>query len=167
MLEKTLGQATAEYLEHLKTEGKSARTIYTYGRDVEQIIGFFGSDRKLSAILIPHVGKFLKSDALLKLPNGTGRAEPTVRKTVRVLRMFFVWALDMGYIDKLPLPRPALSSKVEGNVPLGRCGNAGNVATHDTSPQDSVQCSRLARGAQDSQRERNRVYTCGEREICN
>ena len=112
MSERTLGQAMAEYLEHLKTEGKSERTIYTYGRDVEQIIGFFGAERKLSAILVPHVGKFLKSDALLTLPNGNERAAPTVRKTVRVLRMFFVWALDMGYIEKLPLPK---------NVPVGRC----------------------------------------------
>ena len=115
MSETTLGQAISQYLEHLKSEGKSERTIYTYSRDVEQIIAFFGADRKLKSILTPHVGKFLKSDALLKLPNGRERAEPTVRKTVRVLRMFFVWAKDMGYIEKLPLPR---------DVPLGK--NAGN-----------------------------------------
>ena len=111
MLEQTLGQAMAEYLEHLKEDGKSERTLYTYGQDAKQIIGFFGAERKLSSILTPHVGKFLKSDALLKLPNGNGRAEPTVRKTVRVLRMFLVWARDNGYIDKLPLPK---------NVPVGR-----------------------------------------------
>jgi len=111
MSERTLGQAMADYLEHLKSEGKSERTIYTYGRDIEQITGFFGADRKLTSILTPHVGKFLKSDALLRLPNGNERAEPTVRKTVRVLRMFLVWARDNGYIDKLPLPK---------NVPVGR-----------------------------------------------
>ena len=115
MSERTLGQAMVEYLEQLKTDGKSERTIYTYSRDAEQIIGFFGSDRKLSAILTPHVGKFLKSDALLRLPNGTERAEPTVRKTVRVLRMFLVWARDNGYIDKLPLPK---------DVPVGRSGGS-------------------------------------------
>ena len=64
MSERTLGQAMADYLEHLKSEGKSEKTIYTYSRDVEQIIGFFGTDRKLTSILTPHVGKFLKSDAL-------------------------------------------------------------------------------------------------------
>ena len=111
MSEITLGQAMAEYLEHLKQEGKSERSLYTYGMDAKQIIGFFGSERKLSMILTPHVGKFLKSDALLKLPNGKERAEPTVRKTVRVLRMFFMWAKDMSYIDKLPLPK---------DVPIGR-----------------------------------------------
>jgi len=129
MSEITLGRAMAEYLEHLKEAGKSERTIYTYNRDIEQIIGFFGSDRKLTSILTPHVGKFLKSDALLKLPNGTERAEPTVRKTVRVLRMFMTWALDQGYIDRLPLPK---------DVPVGRTGNAGNADTRDTSARDSI-----------------------------
>lgn len=123
MSERTLGQTMAEYLEHLKTEGKSERTLYTYGQDAKQITSFFGAERKLSAILVPHVGKFLKSDALLRLPNGNERAAPTVRKTVRVMRMLFVWALDMGYIDKLPLPKPALS-KVEGDVPVGRSGGS-------------------------------------------
>ena len=111
MSEITLGQAMADYLEQLKADGKSERTIYTYSRDAEQIISFFGANRKLTSILTPHVGKFLKSDALLRLPNGQERAEPTVRKTVRVLRMFFVWTKDMGYVDKLPLPK---------DVPLGR-----------------------------------------------
>ena len=111
MSEITLGEAMTQYLEHLKEEGKSERSLYTYGMDAKQIIEFFGPDRKLTSILTPHVGKFLKSDALLKLPSGTERAEPTVRKTVRVLRMFLLWAKDIGYIDKLPLPK---------DVPLGR-----------------------------------------------
>ena len=111
MSERTLAQAMADYLEYLKTEGKSERTVYTYTQDARQITGFFGTERKLTSILTPHVGKFLKSDALLRLPNGTERAEPTVRKTVRVLRMFLVWARDNGYIEKLPLPK---------NVPVGR-----------------------------------------------
>ena len=111
MLEKTLGQAMAEYLEHLKAEGKSERTLYTYTQDAKQIISFFGADRKLTSILTPHVGKFLKSDALLKLPNGAERAEQTVRKTIRVMRMFVTWCLQQGYIERVPLPR---------DVPLGR-----------------------------------------------
>jgi len=106
-----------EYVDYLKAEGKSERTIYTYNRDIEQIIGFFGSDRKLTSILTPHVGKFLRSDALLKLPNGTERAEPTVRKTVRVLRMFFTWALNQGYIDRLPLPKDVSCGRSNINRP--------------------------------------------------
>ena len=105
MSEITLGQAMTQYLEHLKSEGKSERSLYTYGMDAKQIVGFFGTDRRLPGILTPHVGKFLKSDVLLKLPNGQQRAELTVKKTIRVLRMFLGWAQDKGYITNLPLPK--------------------------------------------------------------
>jgi hypothetical protein len=81
------------------------RTLYTYGKDFRQIEGFFGSERKLSAILTPHVGKFFKSDVLLKLPSGRERFQPTVEKTKRALRMFLIWARETGRIDNLPLPK--------------------------------------------------------------
>lgn len=87
----------------------------------QQIESFFGSDKKLSAILIPHVAGFLKSDALLKLPNGKDRSEPTVRKTVRVLRMFLFWAEERGYIEKTPLPK---------DVPIGRSIKNEEVTTN-------------------------------------
>ena len=105
MSDITLHDAACEYLEHLKSEGKSPRTLYTYSRDLKQIEAHFGAGKKLSAILIPHVAGFLKSDALIKLPNGRERSEPTIRKTIRVFRMLMVWALDKGYIIKLPLPK--------------------------------------------------------------
>ena len=105
MSDITLHDAAQEYLEYLRSQGKAERTIYTYGRDFEQIESYFGIGKKLSAILIPHVSGFLKSDALLKLPNGRELSEPTVKKTIRVLRMFLTWALGRGYIVKLPLPK--------------------------------------------------------------
>jgi len=107
----TLHESINAYLDHLRTEGKKERTLYTYGKDFEQIEAFFGAERKLSTILIPHVGKFFKSDALLKLHNGHERATPTVKKTKRVLRMFLVWAKETGRIDTLPLPK---------DTPMGR-----------------------------------------------
>lgn len=111
MTDKTLHDAAQEYLEHLKSQGKSERTIYTYSKDLEQVESYFGPDRKLSSILIPHVSGFMKSDALLKLPNGKERSEPTVKKTVRVFRMFLVWCQKRGYIAKLVLPK---------ETPMGR-----------------------------------------------
>ncbi|MBU1320580.1 MAG: hypothetical protein KKH67_15485 [candidate division Zixibacteria bacterium] len=107
----TLHQATAAYLKYLKTQGKKEATLFTYAKDLEQIETFFGADRKLSAILPAHVGRFFKSDVLLKLPSGRNRAKPTVEKTMRVLRMFLIWAHETRRIDKLPLPK---------DTPLGR-----------------------------------------------
>ncbi|MBU2483413.1 MAG: hypothetical protein KJ760_20195 [Proteobacteria bacterium] len=108
---ETLHQATEAYLKHLKTQGKKEATLFTYARDIQQIETFFGADRKLSAILPAHIGRFFKSDALLKLPSGKSRAKPTVEKTMRVLRMFLIWAKETGRIDKLPLPK---------DTPMGR-----------------------------------------------
>jgi site-specific recombinase XerD len=112
----TLHEAAEAYLDHLRQAGKKERTIYTYAKDLGQIEAFFGADKPLSAIRTPQVGKFLKSDALLKLPSGQGgiqkpRAKPTVDKTVRVLRMFLVWAKETGLIQALPLPK---------DTPMGR-----------------------------------------------
>ena len=114
---ETLHQAARAYLEHLRSQGKKERTLYTYGKDFEQIEAFFGAERKLSAILTPHVGKFFKSDALLKLPNGRERSKPTVEKTKRVFRMFLIWANETGRIDKLPLPK---------DTPMGRSLKKGD-----------------------------------------
>jgi hypothetical protein len=131
---ETLHQATQAYLEHLRSQGKKERTLYTYGKDFEQIEGFFGSERKLSAILTPHVGKFFKSDALLKLPSGRERSQPTVEKTKRVLRMFLIWARETGRIDKLPLPK---------DTPMGRSVKTGdqNNDEHSSGKASAVKQS--------------------------
>lgn len=110
----TLSQASQEYLNHLQELGKHPRTLYTYGKDFQQLVAFFGQDKPLSSILNIHIGKFLKSDELLKQSNGNPRAVQTVNKTIRVMRMFFIWALTVGYIDQLPLTK---------EIPLGRQGN--------------------------------------------
>lgn len=126
MTDKTLHEAVLEYLEHLKGQGKSVRTLYTYGKDLEQVEAYFGPDRKLSAILIPHVTGFLKSDALLKMHGDKDRSEITIKKTIRVFRTFLVWAKDQGYIDKLPLPK---------DTPTGRSLKATPEASNaDTDP---------------------------------
>lgn len=126
MMESTLHEAAKAYIEHLRTQGKTERTLYTYGKDFEQIEAFFGSERKLTSILVPHVGKFFKSDALLKLQNGKERAKPTVDKTKRVLRMFLIWAKETGRIDKLPLPK---------GTPMGRSAKKGDKKNDEHSHQ--------------------------------
>jgi len=125
---QTLHEAAKAYIEHLRTHGKTERTLYTYGKDFEQIEAFFGAERKLTSILTPHVGKFFKSDALLKLPSGKERAKPTVEKTKRVLRMFLIWAKDTGRIEKLPLPK---------GTPMGRSVKKGGKKNDEHSNQSA------------------------------
>lgn len=102
----TLREATEQYLKSLAKAGKSPRTLYTYGKDCEQILDYFGADKKLTNILPAHVAKFYKSDELLKIPkNGKDRAPKTINKTKMVFRCMLTWVKEQGYIDGLPLPK--------------------------------------------------------------
>jgi site-specific recombinase XerD len=113
-----LQEALETYLEGLQKAGKSERTLYTYRKDCEQIQSFFGLNRQLNSILLPQVGKFFKSDELLSLPNGQARAAQTVNKTIRVFRMFMIWAKESGYVERLPLPK---------STPMGRSCKAPTI----------------------------------------
>lgn len=105
--------AADNYLKHLGESGKSERTLYTYGKDLEQVCRFFKGDAEMDKIHLLQVGKFLKSDDLLKLPNGKDRAEPTVKKTVRVFTQFILWSHAQGYMDTVPLPKSLDAKKKE------------------------------------------------------
>jgi site-specific recombinase XerD len=104
----SLKQASIEFLENLKEEGKAERSLYTYGMDLEQIRAYFGNEKIISKILIPHVAGFMKSDGLLKKNSKEGlilRAKPTIDKTIRIFRMLMIWAKDKGYVERLPFTK--------------------------------------------------------------
>jgi hypothetical protein len=134
MPDPTLKQASEAYLAHLGTLGKKAATVYTYGKDLEVVCGYLGETTKLSALQPARIGKFVKSDALLKNPEGKPRAERTVQKTVRVLRMFLVWAKETGQLEALPLPKdfPMGYSKPGGGEPAA--DSAAAEAASDSTP---------------------------------
>ena len=105
MPEHTIHETAEAFLGHLREQGKKERTLYTYRKDLEIVEAFFGGDKKMSSIRTPQVGKFFKSAQLLTMPSGKERAKPTVDKTVRVFRMFLVWAKETGLLGSLPLPK--------------------------------------------------------------
>lgn len=105
MTDCTVHQTAEAFIGHLRKTGKKERTLYTYRKDLDVVEGFFDGDRQLAEIRLSQVGKFYKSDLLLKLPDGKERAERTVVKTVRVFRMMMVWAKESGRIEELPLPK--------------------------------------------------------------
>jgi site-specific recombinase XerC len=107
----TLKAAGPKWLEHLEAAGKQERTVATYGRQFAVIAGFFGEDKALGAIRVTDVGRFLKSDALLKMPTGKARAERTVAQIVRVLRMMLEWAKDEGLVKAVPFPKAAMPKR--------------------------------------------------------
>ena len=70
MTECTVHQAAEAFIGYLRESGKKERTLYTYRKDLDAVEAFFGADRQLAEIRLPQVGKFYKSDLLLKLPDG-------------------------------------------------------------------------------------------------
>jgi hypothetical protein len=46
--EITLQESTQAFLSFLEQSGKSPRTRYTYGKDLEQIQAFFGPEREMN-----------------------------------------------------------------------------------------------------------------------
>jgi len=107
----TLKDAAPQYLEHLRAAGKNMHTVRTYGKALEVVAGFFGEAKALKALRPADVGRFLKSDALLKKPNGRERAKPTVDQIARVLRMLLEWAQVQGHVAAVAFPQSALPKR--------------------------------------------------------
>lgn len=107
----TLEDAGAQYFAALEAEAKNPRTVGTYRRQFAVAAGFFGPGKKVASIRPADVGRFLKSDALLKKPNGKERAEPTVQQAVRVLRMFLEWAQAQGMAETVAFPKDAMPKR--------------------------------------------------------
>ena len=107
----TLKDAAPQFIEHLRAAGKKEQTLRTYAKALEVAVGFFGEGKTLKSLFPAAVGRFLNSDALLKKPNGAGRAKPTVDQITRVLRMLLEWAVGEGTIDAIPFPKAALPKR--------------------------------------------------------
>ena len=107
----TLKDAAPRFIEHLRAAGRKEQTLRTYAKALEVAAGFFGEGRTLRALRPADVGRFLKSDALLKKPSGKERAQPTVDQIVRVLRMLLEWAQGQGHIPNVAFPKDALPKR--------------------------------------------------------
>ena len=107
----TLKDAAPRFIEHLRAAGKKEQTLRTYAKALEVAAGFFGEGKTLKAIRPADVGRFLKSDALLKKPNGADRARPTVDQIVRVLRMLLEWAQGQGIVESVAFPKDAMPKR--------------------------------------------------------
>ncbi len=100
-----LNDAKTAFMTHLEALGKHPRTCYTYSKDLDYLIGFFGGERAIESIRLPEVGKWLKSESYLNTPKGKPRGERTLNKNLRVVRQLFVWAKAAGHVETLPLPK--------------------------------------------------------------
>ena len=100
----TLREAVDTYLAHLQAEGKAEPTVRSYKSDFEMLAAHFGEKTALGKITAPGMGKFLKSGPVTKMRSGKAKAERSIDKTRRAIRMFFSWCVEQRHISKSPFP---------------------------------------------------------------
>jgi len=128
--EITFEKAIPAFLQYLKDEGKNERTVEVYGRCLQNVSDYFGSDKPLGKLTPATMGTFFKSDAFLKKPNGKEKSPITLTQNKRVARMMLVWAQEKGYLADVPLPKAEMKK--------GRTQN-GNDAGESESAADTTQ----------------------------
>ena len=109
--QRTLKDAAPQFIEQLRVAGKKEQTLRTYTKALEVVAGFFGDGKTLKALRPADIGRFLKSDTLLKKPSGAERAQPTVDQIVRVFRMLLEWAQAQGIVETVAFPKDAMPKR--------------------------------------------------------
>jgi hypothetical protein len=91
----------AAWIESLRTAGHSVSTVSSYTNDLEVAHGFFG-DARAADLTETQIAAFNESKAVLRKKTGKAKAQPTILKTRRALRLALVWAAQTGLIQKAP-----------------------------------------------------------------
>ena len=91
------------FLRHLE-KNKSRGTVFSYSVDLGIAREYFGDGRDVRSIVVGEVADFNASKGVMKKANGKAKAEPTILKTRRVLRMLLEFAAETGLIETAPIP---------------------------------------------------------------
>jgi hypothetical protein len=95
----TLDELSVRYLRSLERGGWSLGTCFSYAQEMKLAQDELGKDTLISAITPAQVQKYFASARVNKLRNGKPKAQVSVLKTQRVLRLALVWAAEQGLIE--------------------------------------------------------------------
>jgi hypothetical protein len=98
----TLAQLSERYLDHMEREGKSLGTCFSYGMELKAAQAELGAETLVAAISAEDVERFNKSKRVTKLNSGKPKAQPSIDKTRRVLRLAITWAVQVGLVAASP-----------------------------------------------------------------
>ena len=106
----TLKEAVEKYMEYLAECGKTERTQYTYKKDLDLALEFFGETKEIARLIPAHIAKFFKSDFVNKVPkSGREKSPLTIEKTRRVFRQMLVFCKEQNFIEKISLPKDEMA----------------------------------------------------------
>jgi site-specific recombinase XerD len=119
----SLTECALAYLESLKTARKSESTISAYAADLDLATQVLGAETPIGAISIEDVTRFNGSEVVLKTKSGRAKAQPTIDRSRRVLRLALVYAEQQGAIETVPIEAKPRAKK---DVPLSQREVVGN-----------------------------------------
>jgi hypothetical protein len=92
------------WLESLRAAGHTPSTVSSYGNDLAIAYEHLGADTAAADLTEKQIAGFNASKGVVKKANGKAKAQPTILKTRRALRLALVWAEQKKLIAKAPYP---------------------------------------------------------------
>jgi hypothetical protein len=99
----TLTEAALAFLASLKAAHKSESTINAYAADLDLATEVLGGETPIAAITPADIERFNTSDPVLRTKSGREKAQPTIDRSRRVLRLALVFAEQQGAIETVPI----------------------------------------------------------------
>jgi hypothetical protein len=130
----TLAKLSEMYLEHMEADGKSVGTCFSYTMELKSAIAELGGDTLVSEITPHLIERFNLCDRVMRLKSGKPKAQPSIDKTRRVIRLALTWAEQAGLIAKSPVPSKydAVPEPERAPSKTAKGRKAKVVATSDT-----------------------------------
>jgi hypothetical protein len=100
----TLAELCERYVAHLEKVGKSNGTVFSYSAELKLACTELGRDTKIAAITPEQMQAFYDCERVTKLRSGRPKANASVAKSRRVIRLALCYALEKKWIEKVPLP---------------------------------------------------------------
>jgi hypothetical protein len=120
----TLTECALAFLESLKAARKSESTVSAYASDLDLATEVLGGETPIAQLTPADVERFNTSEPVLRTKSGRAKAQPTIDRSRRVLRLALVFAEQSGAIESAPIAeKPARAKK---GVPLSQREAIGN-----------------------------------------
>jgi hypothetical protein len=94
----------AAWIDSLRADGHSVSTVASYGNDLGVAYEVLGADIAAEGITAKQIAAFDRCKAVLTKRNGKPKAQPTILKTRRALRLALTWAVETKLIKQAPYP---------------------------------------------------------------
>ncbi|MBK9386041.1 MAG: hypothetical protein IPN34_14615 [Planctomycetes bacterium] len=107
----TLTETALAYLESLKAAHKSESTINAYASDLDLATEVLGGETPIAALTPADVERFNVSQQVTTTKSGRAKAQPTIDRSRRVLRLALVYAEQQSAIEAAPIEAKTRAKK--------------------------------------------------------